>query len=80
MILVWGLAQINEAKATFITGTLTSTIELKLNEETSIRELDQEETYKYLVIDKGDRIQHVKLKKRSAKSAIDEQQLFFTLN
>ena len=59
-------------KATFITGRLTSTIELKLNEETSIRELDQEETYKYLVIYEGDGIQHAKLKKRSTKSAIDK--------
>ena len=33
-------------KATFIRGRLTSTSEIKLNEDTSIRELDQEETYK----------------------------------
>ena len=48
------------AKATFIRGRLTirSTMEIKLNEDTSIRELDQDETYKYLGIEKGDGIQH----------------------
>ena len=45
------------AKATFIRGRLTSTSQIKLNEDTSIRELDQEETYKYLGIDEGDGIQ-----------------------
>ena len=34
-------------KATFTSGRLTSTREIKLNEDTSIRELDQEEAYKY---------------------------------
>ena len=41
------------AKATFIRGRLTSTSEIKLNEDTSIRELHQEKTYKYLGIDEG---------------------------
>ena len=50
------------AKATFTRGRLTSTSEIKLNEDQeirlrdqgiSIRELDQEETYKYLGIDEG---------------------------
>ena len=51
------------AKTTFIWGRLTSTSEMKLNEVTSIRELDQEETYKYLGTDKGDGIQHAKTSK-----------------
>ena len=32
------------AKAIFVRGRLGSTIEIKLNEDTSIRELDQEDT------------------------------------
>ena len=50
------------AKATFIRGRLTSTSEIKLNEDISIRELDQEETYKYLGIDEGNGMQHAKMK------------------
>ena len=55
------------AKATFIRGRLTSTSEVKLNEDTSIRELDQEETYKYLGIYEGDGIQHAKMKEKIRK-------------
>ena len=35
------------AKATFFRGRLTSTSEIKLNEDTSIRESDEEDAYKY---------------------------------
>ena len=52
------------AKATFLRGRLTSTIEIKLNEDTSIRELDQEETYKCLGIDERGGIQHAKMKEK----------------
>ena len=52
------------AKATFIRGRLTSMGEIKLNEDTSIRKLDLEGTYKYLGIDERDRIQHVKMKEK----------------
>ena len=55
------------AKATFIRGRLTSMSEIKLNEDTSIKELYQEETYKYLGIDEGDRIQPVKMKEKIRK-------------
>ena len=55
------------AKTTFIWERLTSTSEIKLNEDTSIRELDQEETYKYLEIDNGDGIQHAKMKEKIRK-------------
>ena len=54
-------------KAAFIRGRLTSTSEIKLNEDTSIRELDQKETYKYLRIDKGDGTQHAKMREKSRK-------------
>ena len=52
---------------TFVRGRLTSTSKIKLNEDTSIRELDQEERYNYLGIDKGDGIQHVKMKEKIRK-------------
>ena len=52
------------AKATFIRGRLTSTNEIKLNEDTSIRELDQEEIYKYLGTDKVNGIQQAQMKKK----------------
>ena len=55
------------AKATFIRGRLTSTNEIKLNEDTSIRELDQEVIYKYLGIEEGDGIQHAKMNEKIRK-------------
>ena len=55
------------SKATFIRGRLKLTSEIKLNKDTSIMEIDQEDTYKYLGIDKGDGIQHVKMKKNIRK-------------
>ena len=38
-----------------------------MNKDTGIRELDQEETYKYLGIDEGDGLQHAKMKKKIRK-------------
>ena len=55
------------AKATFLRGRLTSTIEIKLNEDTSIRELDQEETYKCLGIGERGGIQHAKMKEKISR-------------
>ena len=55
------------AKATLIRGRLTSTGKNKLNEDTSIRELDQEETYKYLGTDERDGIQLAKIKEKIRK-------------
>ena len=42
------------AKATFIRGKLKSTSLIVLHIDTKIKELDQEETYKYLGIGEGD--------------------------
>ena len=50
------------AKASFIKCKLTRTTAVELDIDTTIRELDQEETYKYLGIDEGNRIQHSKVK------------------
>ena len=52
------------AKATYIRGRSS---EVKLNKDTSIRDLDQEDTYKYLGIDEGDEIQHAKMKEKIRK-------------
>ena len=45
------------AKATFRKSKLTRTTANVLDIDTTIRELDQDETYKYLEIDKGNGIQ-----------------------
>ena len=55
------------AKATFIRGRLTSKRNIKLNEDTSIRKLGQDETNKYLGINKRDGIQHAKMKEKIRK-------------
>ena len=48
------------AKATFIRGKLKSTSSIVLHIDTKIKELDQEETYKYLGLEEGDAIQQRK--------------------
>ena len=55
------------AKATFKRGKLTETSDLQLDIDTCIKELDQEDTYKYLGVDEGDGIQHAKMKERVRK-------------
>ena len=55
------------AKATFIKGKLTKTSNIVLNQTTTIQELDQEGTYKYLGINEGDGIQHSKMKEKIRK-------------
>ena len=55
------------AKATFIKSKLTKTSNVVLNQDTAIKELDQEGTYKYLGINEGDGIQHSKMKEKIRK-------------
>ena len=55
------------SKATFIKGKLTKTSNIVLNQDTAIKELDQEGTYKYLGINEGDGIQHSKMKEKIRK-------------
>ena len=55
------------AKATFKRGKLTKTSDLHIDTDTSIRELDQEEAYKYLGINEGDGIQHATMKEKVRK-------------
>ena len=48
-------------------GKLKSTSSIVLDIDTKIKELDQEETYKYLDIEEGDGIQHRKMKEKIRK-------------
>ena len=54
-------------KATFNRGKLTETSDLQIDTDTCIRELDQEEVYKYLGINEGDGIQHAAMKEKVRK-------------
>ena len=55
------------AKATFRKGKLTRTTAVELDIGTIICILDQDETYKYLGINKGNGIQHSKMKEKIKK-------------
>ena len=55
------------AKATFKRGKLTETSDIQLDTDTCIKELEQENTYKYLGVDEGDGIQHAKMKEKVRK-------------
>ena len=55
------------AKATFKRGKLTETFDIQLDTDTCIKELEQENTYKYLGVDEGDGIQHAKMKEKVRK-------------
>ena len=46
---------------------MTKTSNIVLNQDTAIKELDQEGTYKYLGINEGDDIQHSKMKEKIPK-------------
>ena len=55
------------AKTTFIRGKLKHNSSIVLDMDTKIMELDQEETYKHLGIEKGDGIQDRKMKEKIRK-------------
>ena len=50
------------SKATFKKGKLTTTENSDV--DTTIQQLEQEGTYKYLGVNEGDRIQHAKMKEK----------------
>ena len=54
-------------KGTFKKGKLTETLSIKLDINTTIQELEQEESYKYLGINEGDGIQHSRMKEKIRK-------------
>ena len=55
------------AKATFKRGKLTKTTNTDLDTSTTIKEIDQEGTYKYLGVNEGDGIQHSAMKEKIRK-------------
>ena len=55
------------AKATFIRGKLKYASSIVLDTDAKIKELDLKETYKYLGIEKGDGVQHGKMKEKIRK-------------
>ena len=55
------------AKATLKRGKLTETFDIQLDTDICIKELEQENTYKYLGVDEGDGIQHAKMKEKVRK-------------
>ena len=54
-------------KATFKTGKLTGTTSVELDRNTVIKDLQQEEEFKYLGVDGSNRIQHAAMKKKIRK-------------
>ena len=58
------------AKATFKRGKLQKSDYVQLDEETMIKDLEQEKVYKYLGIDKSSGIQHVTKKQKLKKKLI----------
>lgn len=55
------------AKATFLKGKLSETSSLNLDVDTIIKELDQNETYKYLGVNEGNGIKHATMKEKIRK-------------
>ena len=54
-------------QATFTKGRLNCLTAVELIIDTTIRDLDQDETYKYLRIDEGNGIQRTKMKEKIRK-------------
>ena len=55
------------SKATFKKGKLTATLNMQIDLDTTIQQLEQEGTYKYLGVNEGDGIQHTKMKEKIEK-------------
>ena len=60
-------------KATFMNGKLTRTSAVELDINTTICELDQHKTYKYVGIDRGNEIQHIKIKEKIRKVLLNRR-------
>ena len=60
-------------KATFMNGKLTRTSAVQLDINTTICELDQHKTYKYVGIDRGNGIQHIKIKEKIRKVLLNRR-------
>ena len=56
------------AKATFLNGRLEKSTSIKLNNSTKMKELEQEEFYKYLGVNESNEIQHATMKEKTRKA------------
>ena len=61
-------------KATFKRGKLTGTTSVELDRNTVIKDLQQEEEFKYLGVDGSNRIQHAAMKKKIRKECYQRVQ------
>ena len=64
----FGLAKCSEA--TFKKGKLTTTENIQIDLDTTIPQLEQEGTYKYLGVNEGHGIQHAKVNEKIKKKNI----------
>ena len=55
------------ARAPFFRGKLQKTLSINLDIDTAIRDLDPDETYKYLGVNEGDGINHASMKEKIRK-------------
>ena len=55
------------AKVSFVRGKLQKTSSINLDIDTAVRDLDPEETYKYLGVNEGDGINHASMKEKIRK-------------
>ena len=63
------------AKATFKRGKLEKSDHLQLDEETMIKDLEQEKVYKYLGVDESSGIQHATIKQKLKKELVKRTRL-----
>ena len=63
------------AKATFKRGKLEKSDHVRLDEETMIKDLEQEKVYKYLGIDESSGIQHATMKQKLKKELVRRTRL-----
>ena len=63
------------AKATFKRGKLEKSDHVRLDEETMIKDLEQEKVYKYLGVDESSGIQHTTMKQKLKKKLLRRTQL-----
>ena len=64
MILARSLSWVIAPKATFKRGKLEKFDHVQLDEETMIKDLEQEKVYKYLGVDESSGIQHPTMKQK----------------
>ena len=67
------------AKATFKRGKLERSDHVQLDEQTMIKDLEQEKVYKYLVVDESSGIQHATIKQKLKKKLVRKTRLILKI-